>query len=692
MPFLPSTRKRRSNSAPFISFSGKARTFRSSIGSPADSNPSGSHTGEPVSGEPGSRTNTIWKNKNPFQTGNQSARSSTQTLTSSSIPDPRASIDEDSDSDTDVPLSLSFMRRPSRSKSMDHNIEQIMRLNTLYNSRLGSKAKPENGPSPQSSTSEEEPEYVATSPVSFPGSPVSADLEDPKYGFLHPLVRKKSGELVKSSLRLHRFNSSRSLPATPTYKQVHFGGGIDVKYFRSKDKPSSISVCNSPDMDSSSSSSSYDSDNGGDSSEQNSDNDEDDLIDKELSALDIADTDAVYSKDVRTLYSTLYQVARECVEKVTARNLTKFEHLMKPVTLDKSQFSNILYQDEIDREVPVILESCKLSDDKTAILGHVSVRNVSYSKAVTVRYTFDDWKTVVNIEASYTSNIPKILRSAGYDRFLFQISVPMLFCQYFDSHMISGQKAPEVAFCIRYTSGGQEFWDNNFGHNYMLKFLTKRRSLPQGDAFTSSEMARRYVHNVLKDDADLESNVSGETKKSEQAISPHTKPTSLPAESCLRKSKAFKDRNGKKLETDALNASIYSICNELEAANSPGTPAVLRGSTGHVSGIKHNFDVGSPDSIEPLDPLFTPASEQKGIDVFNILPGPRTGSEEKEDADSKPRVTPSQETGVNSESYQDLLKKYCFFKSPKTVSSFLQGDENDADQMLNNGSSGRGFY
>lgn len=221
MPFLPSTRKRRSNSAPFISFSGKARTFRSSIGSPADSNPSGSHTGEPVSGEPGSRTNTIWKNKNPFQTGNQSARSSTQTLTSSSIPDPRASIDEDSDSDTDVPLSLSFMRRPSRSKSMDHNIEQIMRLNTLYNSRLGSKAKPENGPSPQSSTSEEEPEYVATSPVSFPGSPVSADLEDPKYGFpssSRPEEIRRVGQILPqiASLQLFSIVASHShIQASP---------------------------------------------------------------------------------------------------------------------------------------------------------------------------------------------------------------------------------------------------------------------------------------------------------------------------------------------------------------------------------------------------------------------------------------------------------------------------------------------
>lgn len=679
MPFLP-TRKRRSNSAPFISLSGKAPSFHNSFDSPAD----------PAAEYAQSRSSSgdlLWKTKNPFE------KKHTGTLSRTPKPasrDQRAPIEDDSDSDTDVPLSLSFMRRPSRSKSMDHNIEQIMRLNTLYNSKLGSEGASRKVPLPQNSCSEE-PEYVATSPVSIPGSPVSVDLDDPRYGFLHPLVRKKSGELVKSSFKLNRMNSSRSLPSTPTYKQVHFGGGIDVKYFKSKDRPLSISACNSPDMDSSNSSSSYDSDANSDSGEENSETDDDELIDKELSALEIAGTDAIFSKDIRTLYSMLYQVARDCTEKVTSRNLSKFEHLMKPLSMDKSQFSSILYQDEIDREVPVILESCKLSDDKTAILGHVSVKNVSYSKAVTVRYTFDDWKTVVNIEASYTSTIPKILRTAGYDRFLFQLSVPTLFCQYFSSHPISSEKAPEFAFCIRYKSGGQEFWDNNFGHNYMIKFLTKQKYLPQPDVFTASEMARRYVHNVLKDDADLENSTPNQNTRSDPVVSPVTMPASSSTESRLRKSKAFRDRNGNKSETEIINANIYSISNELEASNSPGTPAVLRGSTSNSSGIKHNFDVGSPDSIEPLDPLFTPDPDQKEEKVINILSDAQISSSEKENEDSKPRVTPSQGTGINSESYQDLLKKYCFFKSPKTVSSFLQGDENDVDQMPNNGN-GRGFY
>lgn len=67
----------------------------------------------------------------------------------------------------------------------------------------------------------------------------------------YKLVRKKSGELVKPSLKsplYYHKKRSLSLPSTPTYKQVHFGGSTDVRYFHKKDRPAAISASNSPKL------------------------------------------------------------------------------------------------------------------------------------------------------------------------------------------------------------------------------------------------------------------------------------------------------------------------------------------------------------------------------------------------------------------------------------------------------------
>ncbi|VEU22286.1 DEKNAAC103301 [Brettanomyces naardenensis] len=561
-----------------------------------------------------------------------------------------------------------------------------MKQNTLYNAKLKSEeAAVSESPTPVSQPASPE-EQSPLSPVSFPGSPVSENLDDSKYSYLHPLVKKKSGELVKSSLKLHSLFSSRSLPATPTYKQVHFGVNIDVKYFKKKDRPTSISAENSPDnSDNEEDSGTYSSSSGSGSDSSGSSDDEDEQ------ALALSSR----NRDYYAIFHALYLTARDFVENFNAKNLTRFKHLISPWDLDLSQFPKVSYIDEIDREVPIFLESCHLNPDKTVISGQIAVKNVSYSKNVTVRYTFDDWTTVINIDADYTKNIPRVLKKAGYDRFSFQISVPMMLSQYLGSHKYSADMTPTFSCCFRYVSGGHEFWDNNFNRNYIMRFVPRREMQSISNVPPPTE--QRNDFKKPKQDG-LKKSRSFENSK--QIVGGTAGSTPV---------KAYVSPS---ISNSEYNGSPFLYNSSAPGIDSPGTPAILRNTRDSATGIRDNFSNLSPRSMmsldrdEPFTSLSLDSSPRAGGAATRqareprqppqtplVLNGPQpeypppppsiqkenlpdNGLETSPDAESKP--------AVNSKSYQDLLEKYCFFKSPSTVSSFLESDPPENHRMLNN--------
>lgn len=658
MPFVPSTRKRRSSAGLLSSLGTSGGSCSGSLG-----------LSDPKSGSP-----------LPRSSGSGDAFATVSPLAS----------DEE-----DVPLSISFLRRPSRSRSIDSSVdvERIMRQNTELNAHLSSGATGTAASTDTGSTA---------SPSSFRGvlsdeEPVSPDslyripAYDERFAPLHPLVRKKSGELVKSSLKLHSLGSSRSLPATPTYKQVHFGGDPDVRYFNQRDKPTFVSADNSPY--------SSEDEDGSCSSCSSSD-----------SELDPQDT-SLTSTDFYNMLGLLSQASRDYVQHPNARNLARFKRLVKPWQLDQSVFPKISYRDEIDREAPVFLESCHLNDDKTLLLGRVAVKNIDYSKRVTARYTFDDWTTAVIIDAIYCNATPRVLRRAKYDRFTFRMSVPAMFSQYLGSHKYSPSLGPCFSCCIRYLSGGQEYWDNNYGRNYKLNFVRDDRTYPASAA-------------VQVKPADSRPLVPPATAKQ---LSDDSLSLSSPSTPML-----------------ATSPFAYSTI------NSPGTPSVLRDDSHEAAGIRDNFN--SSDIVDPFahfsldmsnteaiptsttttrSPLMSPlmsslpdssvprqtaiasssaadnATSAEGLrdshtaaessstshvttaTTTKTLLGPASPEAGVGSNPSTPlhNTGPPQDGGsgvkpaLDSKSYQDLLKKYCFFTSPSTVSSFLEDDKSDAPMM-----------
>ncbi|KAK9365943.1 putative phosphatase regulatory subunit-domain-containing protein [Lipomyces kononenkoae] len=236
------------------------------------------------------------------------------------------------------------------------------------------------------------------------------------------MVRKKSGELVKPSLKSRR---PSSVPATPTYpKNVHFDTHLEhVRHFLQAERPAAVSNQASP-----------------------SDEKEEDYFPWMPRSLrrrgDVDDDDESDSAS------------------------------------DRSPSPSILYDwdlvlpnfpDHPNEHALVFVERVFLSTDQRSLLGHVAVKNIAFSKWVAAKFTVDYWKTVSEVAADFTDVLPG--RSPrppqGYDRFTFSIKL----------QDFSKLEHKTMFFCVRYNVNGQEYWDNNDGRNYQVEFT---KSLKRG--------------------------------------------------------------------------------------------------------------------------------------------------------------------------------------------------------------------
>ncbi|NXF11065.1 PR3CB phosphatase, partial [Smithornis capensis] len=108
----------------------------------------------------------------------------------------------------------------------------------------------------------------------------------------------------------------------------------------------------------------------------------------------------------------------------------------------------------------VCLESCLIQD--RALSGTVKVRNIEYEKKVTVRITFDGWKSFRDISCQYMHST---YGSADTDIFSFELTLPKpSICH----------RATE--FCISFQCGQKTHWDNNNGKNYKIGHVGVTRS------------------------------------------------------------------------------------------------------------------------------------------------------------------------------------------------------------------------
>ncbi|GES77625.1 carbohydrate-binding module family 21 protein [Rhizophagus clarus] len=221
------------------------------------------------------------------------------------------------------------------------------------------------------------------------------------------ILRKKSGEIVKSSLKK---GCSKSEPVTPTFpKYVHFNADLEqIKLFNEAQRPQAVSADVSSDEDS----------------------DDDNVFDDNLlgfSASDDEDNDD-------------YIEESELVISLPNRPVMTTMHSSKPV----------------------FVESIYLSQDKRKLQGRIMVQNFAFQKTVTVRYTFDFWSTVSEASATFAEGITSKDNKNSFDAFIFSIEL-------IDNsrNPIDGKT---MYFAVHYSVENGDFWDNNNGSNYQVNF------------------------------------------------------------------------------------------------------------------------------------------------------------------------------------------------------------------------------
>ncbi len=167
----------------------------------------------------------------------------------------------------------------------------------------------------------------------------------------------------------------------------------------------------------------------------------------------------------------------------------------------------------------VKLESLGLSEDATCVRGLVLVRNLTFTKWVAARFTLDRWQTTSEVSAKHVTSVPGVVRtpppsslssslstlsslkngSSGrkgrgdegdgkvdlhaYDRFEFFIRLTDFMSKIWEK---------TLHLCVRYSAEGYgDAWDNNGGQNYTVVF--KRKMLGQMRQSRASEKAGSTV-------------------------------------------------------------------------------------------------------------------------------------------------------------------------------------------------------
>ncbi|KAI8584630.1 hypothetical protein K450DRAFT_267292 [Umbelopsis ramanniana AG] len=107
-------------------------------------------------------------------------------------------------------------------------------------------------------------------------------------------------------------------------------------------------------------------------------------------------------------------------------------------------------------------------EDVTRLKGTVRVRNQSYHKQVSIRYTLNDWQSFGTVNGYYTRSISPL-----YDEFSFDLDIPLTLSS---DHQATISTQVEMA--VQYCFNGREFWDNNNSRNYKL-FVTRHPTVPK---------------------------------------------------------------------------------------------------------------------------------------------------------------------------------------------------------------------
>lgn len=230
----------------------------------------------------------------------------------------------------------------------------------------------------------------------------------------------------------------------------------------------------------------------------------------------------------------------------------------------------------------VRLESLSLAEDGRTVKGTVLVRNLAFGKWVAARFTMDRWQTTSEVTAKYASS----LLDGAYDRFEFAIRL----ADYLGGKI--WEKTLEIA--IRFSCDGHgDMWDSNSGQNYVVQF--RRKSLPiirPGSEPTSDE--EEDLDAVRKRNEQVGIKVAQLKKSLEKVVASPVVPT----HGRLGTQPRFGPSAAQASSTAALSPSQASFINSRSAAD------VLQrvGKHGSPTTMNRAFFLASDSNAPPLSP------------------------------------------------------------------------------------------
>lgn len=397
------------------------------------------------------------------------------------------------------------------------------------------------------------------------------------------MLRKKSGELVRPALRP---SSARrrpsSMPGTPVFaKAVHFDSQLEhIRHFLQLDRPLAVSA--------------------------------------ETSPVDSHDTEGEFP-------------------------FGRYAEKSAPSWEWELRLANFPHDSSSRATDAVRLERLFLSPDKSTLIGSVAVANLAFHKHVAARFTFDYWRTVSEVSATYFHDIRRKHPHDGYDRFSFEIKLAD------QAHL----ERKTLTICIRYNVNGQEFWDNNNGMNYQADFVKTQKSitskpsggsrpaLPRSRTFTGSHTAR-----------------------------PHSMPPSFDDFPELDQDVAFSNPFGSATRTPLASA---------DDIDTVGPPKRRENAHKQAFGTRYDFGASLTAAMRTKQPvdrttLATRARSEQSSETPAVLPAEKESENlPKETApvsdnirhgarveNLKPSSLVSSKPRLESSVYKELVDKYCF--------------------------------
>ena len=384
-----------------------------------------------------------------------------------------------------------------------------------------------------------------------------------------PMLRKKSGELVRPALRpASARRRPSSMPGTPTYsKAVHFDQHLEqVRHFLQVDRPLAVSANTSP--------------------------------------VDHYDSETEFP----------FSSPRE----------PKWEWEIK--------VSNFPRETPQRAQKAVRVERVSLSEDKKTLIGAVAVQNLAFHKTVVARFTLDYWKTVSEVTAEYSSGVRRRAattgRDDGCDRFSFNLRL--------EDHVHLDKKT--LFFCVRYSVNGQEHWDSNDGINYRVEF-TKKSKAGNGSSGPQplAAVPRSAAH-----------------QGPSSAPGGRARPMSMPSfDDFAHGFGADFPRSPLRLRAGPNDTAAAATGDDRIVPDAPGLRQ--KAPAAQAFGNRYDFGASLSAAIQAASPAL---GDRGGVAPKAGAAGPRP----------KPADLARDKPPLESQSYNELIDKYCFVRSPSPTS------------------------